>query len=416
MGGVTTWVASLAAETATWCRCEHGTEPFLTWHRMYLWYFERVLQQAAGDMSLRLPFWDYATNAMLPAAYRDATYVNESGSTVPNPLRVAARQSGINAGTSSLASGTTSAANAMTKTSYVPFNEALEDGPHGPVHCAVGGGCGVGLMGAVPAAALDPIFYAHHTNIDRLYECWLRVNEPARLPSNSTHLNTQFSFIDADGSTAVRKVSDMLRLSQLGYSYAAGGSCPPAPSGGLGLVAQGPGTSDTASPAAAGAAAPTAASGRAIASTGETRLEPRVTRVPMNVTRTGTEGLAGPSAPAGQVHLVIEGLKFDTTPGALYNVYVVNSAGAREQVGVINFFTSTAPRSAAHADHTGNRARIEFDATAAVQRLGLGASAQPSLEFEPATGLADSAPEAAGALISPQANVRFDSARLVVVQ
>ena len=89
MGGVTTWVASLAAETATWCRCEHGTEPFLTWHRMYLWYFERVLQQAAGDMSLRLPFWDYATNPMLPAAYRDATYVNEAGP--PSPTRCASR-------------------------------------------------------------------------------------------------------------------------------------------------------------------------------------------------------------------------------------------------------------------------------------------------------------------------------------
>ena len=306
----------------------------------------------------------------------------------------------------------------MTATSYGPFNSRWRT-PHGPVHCAVGGGCGVGLMGAVPAAALDPIFYAHHTNIDRLYECWLRVNEPARLPSNSTHLNTQYSFIDADGSTAVRKVSDMLRLSQLGYSYAAGGSCPAVPAAGVAMVAEGTRVTEATSPAATGAAAP-AASGRAIASTGETRLEPRVTRVPMSVTRTGTEGLAGPSAssvpPAGQVHLVIEGLKFDATPGALYNVYVVNSAGAREQVGVINFFTFTAPRSAAHADHTGNPTRIEFDATAAVQRLGLGASAQPSLEFEPTTGLANSAPEAAAALISPQANVRFDSARLVVVQ
>jgi hypothetical protein len=269
-------------------------------------------------------------------------------------------------------------------------------------------------MGAVPAAALDPIFYAHHTNIDRLYECWLRVNEPARLPSNATHLNTQFSFIDSDGSTAVRKVSDMLRLSQLGYSYAAGGGCPAVPEVAVAVVAEGARMAEAASPAATSAAAP-AASGRAIASTGETRLERGVTRVPMSVTRSATETLAAPSA-GGQVHLVIEGLKFDAAPGTLYNVYVVNNAGAREQVGVINFFTFTAPRGAAHADHTGSAARVEFDATAAAQRLGLAADAQPSLVFEPTTGLADSAPEAAAALISPQANVRFDSARLVVVQ
>jgi Common central domain of tyrosinase len=52
----------------------------VTWHRMYLWYFERVLQEAAGDLSLRLPYWDYETNAGLPAAYRDATYVTPRGS------------------------------------------------------------------------------------------------------------------------------------------------------------------------------------------------------------------------------------------------------------------------------------------------------------------------------------------------
>jgi hypothetical protein len=287
-------------------------------------------------------------------------------------------------------------------------------------------------MGSVPVSAIDPIFYAHHTNIDRLYECWLKVNEPARLPGNATHLNTLFSFIDADGSTQTRKVSDMLRLSQLGYSYAAGGDCPavavaavaPAVVEGVSMGitnAAGPGVTVT---AASGTAA-TAASGRAIASTGETRLERGVTRVPMSVTRSATEGLAAPTAPSvapttpstgGQVHLVIDGLKFDAAPGTLYNVYLLNDAGAREQVGVINFFTFSAPRGAGHADHTGDAARFEFDATAAVQRLGLGANAQPSLEFEPTTGLADSAPEAAAALISPQANVRFDSARLVVVR
>ena len=110
MAGVQTFIASNADETATWCRCEHGTDQFLTWHRMYLWYFERVLQEAAGDLSLRLPYWDYETNAGLPAAYRDATYVDEQGQTVPNPLRVIARQPGLNNGTSSLSSGVTSRA------------------------------------------------------------------------------------------------------------------------------------------------------------------------------------------------------------------------------------------------------------------------------------------------------------------
>ena len=39
-------------------------------------------------------------------------------------------------------------------------------------------------MGAVPVAALDPVFYLHHANIDRLYDCWLQVDEAGRLPTD----------------------------------------------------------------------------------------------------------------------------------------------------------------------------------------------------------------------------------------
>jgi Common central domain of tyrosinase len=116
MGSVQTFTAN-ASETATWCKCEHGTDFFLTWHRMFLWYFERVLQAAAGDPSLRLPFWDYATDHSLPAAYRDHIYVNEAGQTVPNPLRVDARQTRVNTGTP-LATGMVSAGPHLLGTSH----------------------------------------------------------------------------------------------------------------------------------------------------------------------------------------------------------------------------------------------------------------------------------------------------------
>jgi hypothetical protein len=405
MGGVQTFTASNAAETATWCKCEHGTQPFLTWHRMYLWYFERVLQQAAGDSTLRLPYWDYATDPTLPAAYRDMTYVNEGGSTVPNPLRSEARQPGLNAGSSSLAAGVRTAGGAMPSTSYGPFNDRIQNTPHGAVHCAlVTGGCPNGLMGSVPVSALDPVFYAHHTNIDRLYECWLMVNEPARLPNDASHLNMQFSFVDADGSTPLRRVSDMLRLSQLEYSYAAGGDCPTTTV----VAAQGANMNDASRAAAT--------SERPIASVGETRLERGVTTVPMTVSPAAAESLSATVAPSAgrRVLLIIDGVKFDAAPGTLYNVYVVKD-DAREQVGVINFFNFTAPSTSAHADHSTSASRFEFDATDAVRRLGVGPTERPSLVFEPTTGLSDSAPEAAAALIRPEANVRFDSARLVVV-
>ena len=52
-----------------WATCQHSGGPgqqalnFFGWHRMYLYYFERVLRWAAGDNTLRLPYWDYTNPA-----------------------------------------------------------------------------------------------------------------------------------------------------------------------------------------------------------------------------------------------------------------------------------------------------------------------------------------------------------------
>lgn len=278
MTGLQLWAASNPTETATWCKCVHGSDAFLPWHRMYVYYFERVLQQAANDPTLRLPYWDWTGSPTLPAAFRDATYVNDAGQTVPNPLRVEARNAALNAGSTGLAAGTVSTSNAMAATSYTLFRSRLESAPHGAVHCAIAvGGCPNGLMGGQASAALDPIFWLHHANIDRLYECWLKVNQAARLPSNATLLNTSFSFIDADGSLKTRKVKDMLTTAQLGYGYDAGAGCPPA----------GAGQAVAANAAAATAGAGTASAGGAAQAGGmqmaATDLKRGLTDLPLEV-------------------------------------------------------------------------------------------------------------------------------------
>ena len=53
-------------------------------------------------------------------------------------------------------------------------NSAPEDTPHGPVHVYVGGQKGGkgGDMSDFATAARDPIFFAHHGNLDRLWEIW----------------------------------------------------------------------------------------------------------------------------------------------------------------------------------------------------------------------------------------------------
>jgi hypothetical protein len=399
MDGIQTFTATNDDETATWCKCQHSGQfsqnlQFLTWHRMYLWYFERVLQEAAGDMSLRLPYWDYETDAHLPAAYRVPTYVDENGQTVANPLRVEARQPRLNNGSAPLSSGVTSTRTAMRATDYASFSAALENTPHGLVHCAmVTGSCPRGLMGSVPVSANDPIFYAHHTNIDRLYECWLGVDQSTRLPSDQNQLDTTFTFVDSDGSTPGRRVRDMLTTTQLQYAYGAGGGCPQA------------------QPAVAVAAAVAQAAGQPVATAGPTTLGPTATTVPL--AKSASPQAAGPQlATPGRTYLVIEGLKYDQAPGGLYDVYLQGAGGQREHVGVLNFFNLAPSGSTAHAGHAGTQRNLRFDVTDAVRQLNLTADAQPSLVFEPTTGLAEST-QAAAPQMNAQANVRFDSARLV---
>jgi Common central domain of tyrosinase len=40
----------------TWKQCQHASFFFLPWHRMCLFYFEKVLRAASGDTNFALPY------------------------------------------------------------------------------------------------------------------------------------------------------------------------------------------------------------------------------------------------------------------------------------------------------------------------------------------------------------------------
>ena len=392
MGRVQLWTAANANERQTWCECQHHNNQFLTWHRMYLLYFEQVLRQASGDANLRLPYWDYAADGRIPQAFRDQTYVNQNGQTVANPLYVPERKANLNNGSQALQPGVTSSANAMSATSEATFRTRLEATPHGSVHCTLPtGGCPNGLMGTTAPAALDPIFYMHHSNIDRLYECWLRVDQANRLPKAAAVLNERFSFVDGAGTVRQRQVRDMLTTSQLGYGYTQGQGCPAARGAPQVVVAQAsPERSVT--PAAGG---------------GGTTLGRGTTEAPVVVEAPAASGAArGNAAAAARATVTIVDLQAHGSPGVMYNVYLANAAGRRAQIGVIDFFGF-----GGHA-HGQTARTLDFDATDAVKALGLVPGNAPKLIFEPTTGATDSTVAAAVATMAPDAAVTYRTARL----
>lgn len=52
--------------------CQHGSELFLPWHRAYLYFFEKALQDRVPGVTL--PWWDWSKDhgEGLPAAYSKA--------------------------------------------------------------------------------------------------------------------------------------------------------------------------------------------------------------------------------------------------------------------------------------------------------------------------------------------------------
>ena len=198
--------SNLSPQRALWGTCEHGSLHFLSWHRFYLYYFERILRAASGSPTLMLPFWNWTADRAVPAPFRS--------NTPGNSLFVSQRASGINGGALIPASAVSPTA-ALAATAYSSFTGSLEGSPHGSVHVSVGG-----WMSSFNTAGQDPIFWLHHCNIDRLWESWLAQGGGHANPSDAAWQNTEFSFFDANGTQKTVKAGRALATcGALGYNY-----------------------------------------------------------------------------------------------------------------------------------------------------------------------------------------------------
>jgi tyrosinase len=194
-----------AAEQKTfWNQCQHGSWYFLPWHRGYLMAFEKVVRDAMATLpgaptDWALPYWNYLDPGenKLPAEFAAPAWPD---GTNDNPLFETVRYGPDNNGvvfveltgqyaveeTTALAEGQFVGADDGGSHGFGgPQTDAfthsgghhgmLESKPHDMVHVNVGGTQKSGLMSDPITAGLDPIFWLHHANIDRLWEVWKRL-------------------------------------------------------------------------------------------------------------------------------------------------------------------------------------------------------------------------------------------------
>jgi len=386
-----------------WARCHHGTRHFLTWHRMYLHYFERVLRAAAGDTELRLPYWDYTSTAQL--GFPQILGQPELNG-APNPLYDARRRSQ----SVQLSAIRTDVDGMLQQTSFAAFQSNLENGPHGYVHCTVGAGCQIPLMGAVPTAGTDAVFWMHHANIDRLWQCWLE--QGGQMPSDAAFRQQTFDFVDETGSLVTLGVDPLLGPnSPIDHAYDNVLQC-------RRTVALG--APPSAFRAAALAAEPektTLDSASAVA------IDAPLKTLSLEVPRTGAPSdtlkkafrVDRPAVP-GAVELVLTGIRVEATPGVLFDVFLAREGGGeRRYVGTLSFFGAGAIHEHGAAPHAVDRS---FDVTEPLRALVGPELATDAVDvvFEATTGVADADPAQARAAFNPQAGLKIEKVELRVVK
>ena len=199
---------------------------FLPWHRAYLWWLEQALQdQVAG---VALPYWDWTTQQAIPTAYANRRlasppypantanplYSTQALAPTANPpiRHRTVRRPGRTPG--SVLPTPPDIADLLNDTDWASFSDRLEDF-HDHVHVWVGGD-----MQDITTAAYDPIFFAHHAMIDRVWYLWQVNHGNGGIPAD---LLTE-TLMPFNKTTA-----DVLDVQKLGYEYAASAAPIPVP-------------------------------------------------------------------------------------------------------------------------------------------------------------------------------------------
>jgi tyrosinase len=203
-------------------KCEHSPESgydnlFLPWHRAYLYRLELALQTKVPAATL--PWWDWTATRSgggLPTIYEDISgELNPlAGADFPPSILSQVEAAGMPASTwrqpgapNLLPSGAEVKAILEIK-DFDYFSKTLEVQLHNKVH-----GWVRGSMGIVALAAYDPLFWAHHTMVDRLWYLWQDLHS-ARGPRPGIWNKILRGGLDLT-------VGDVLDTHALGYDYAA---------------------------------------------------------------------------------------------------------------------------------------------------------------------------------------------------
>ncbi|CAJ2663541.1 unnamed protein product [Trifolium pratense] len=227
----------------------HNSWLFLPFHRWYLYFYERILGSLINDPTFAIPFWNWDApdgmqipsiftnpNSSLydprrnpshqPPTIVDLNYNKANDNPATNPS--AEEQIKINLTWMHKQMISNSKTNRQFLGSPyrggdTPFKGAgsLENIPHTPIHIWTGDPRQPHGedMGHFYAAGRDPLFYAHHANVDRMWSVWKTLGKKRKDFTDPDWLESEFLFYDENKNLVKVKVKDSANDRKLGYVY-----------------------------------------------------------------------------------------------------------------------------------------------------------------------------------------------------
>jgi tyrosinase len=211
-------------------RCPHHNWYFLPWHRAYLCQFEKICADVIDKPGFALPYWDWTASPDIPAPFLDSSsplYDNTRRSKTITSSTVGRRNINRILGITDFEAF--ASRQAPVQRPIRPAGDGdLEGGPHNTVHGQISGDMGAYM------SPLDPIFWMHHCNIDRLWDSWLALsnsNAPALATSSyefkyvggeSMPAPDEYKagdFVTVSGERVTIKCSEAMDSAPCGYGY-----------------------------------------------------------------------------------------------------------------------------------------------------------------------------------------------------
>lgn len=191
---------------------QHNNGLFLPWHRQQLAHFERIVAKLSGHDGFAMPYWDWQEHRFLPEWITDRE----------SPLYERERARGVETLDFAAARWAESPYSAkLASDGFETFCGKLPEGAgmvegygHNHIHQLIGG-----AMKHPRTSARDPMFWLHHSNVDRVWATWHRNRGRDLYPADWTALSVG-GFVDAYGQDVEPlPVAGTLETRPLGYDY-----------------------------------------------------------------------------------------------------------------------------------------------------------------------------------------------------